>query len=198
MGIFAGQNMKMKRQVHMHIEGVPNPNAMKFVLENGILADEAYEFCDYAQAEASPLARKLLMLRYVERVLIHDNFVTVLKFPQTPPSWDELLYEVKMLIQQHLEDNEPILYLGAQALKHQRSDELVAEIATNLLNHRIRPAAQEDGGDILFEGFRDGVLSLSMHGSCHGCPYMSETLSKGVEPLLMGALPEIKQVVIKK
>ena len=178
----------------MHVEGVPNPNAMKFVLENGILVDQPYEFRGLAEAELSPLAKRLLMLRYVDRVLLHDNAVTVVKTIKDSPPWDKITFELKMFIQQHLEADEPILYFGAKPLKHPKSDDAVIAIVTDILNKHIRPAAQEDGGDIVFESYENGVLNLSMHGACHKCPYANQTMQQGVEPLMTQMIPEIKKV----
>lgn len=185
------------RRVHLHIEGVPNPLAMKFVLENGILTEDAFEFRTYKEAAVSPLARKLLLLRYVDRVLINRNYITVLKDNSPEPAWQEVLLEVRMLIQQHLENNDPILYMGSEAISHEKSDDVIIEMIVDLLDKHIRPAAQEDGGDILFESYGNGVLNLSMHGSCHGCPYVMETLKKGVEPLITNMIPEIQKVVAR-
>lgn len=184
----------MKRKVYMHIEGVPNPNAIKFVLENGILAEKPYEFDDPMKAEASPLAKKILMFRYVESVLINRNFITVRKLADASIAWNEVLFELKSLIQQHLESNEPILIIGAKAITHERSEDVIVELVTDILDKRIRPAAQEDGGDILFEGYENGIVNLRVHGSCHTCPYISQTVSQGVEPLLRSALPEIRAI----
>ncbi len=183
-----------KRKVVMHVEGVPNPNALKFVLENGLLVDRPYEYTSWKQTESSPLARKLLMLNYVERVMLNRNYVTILKDPQKGPLWETITPELRMIIQGHLEDDEPILYLGAEEVTHQRSDETVVPIIKELLEKQIRPAAQEDGGDIVFESYRNGVLDLSMHGACHGCPYVLDTLKKGVEKLMNHYVPEIKRV----
>ena len=184
----------MKRQVIMHVEGVPNPNAMKFVLENGILSDRPYEFTSYGMAKDSPLASKLLLLRYVNRVLLNHNYVTVVKEEKGSPLWDDILYELRMLIQQHLENDEAILYVGAPELTHPRNDDVIVQLVRDLLDRHIRPAAQEDGGDILFESYQQGVLELSMHGACHKCPYVKDTLGKGVEPLITARIPEVKEV----
>ncbi|MDX2282627.1 MAG: NifU family protein [Bacteroidia bacterium] len=182
-----------KRTALLHVEGVPNPNAIKIVLENGILADEPYEYRDYREAASSPLAQNLLMLRYVDRVFLNRNYVTLVKTGDLP-RWDEVLPELRAILQQHLEENEPILYLGAQSLQHARSDEVVMELARDLLNRYIRPAAQEDGGDIVIESFSGGVLNLNMHGACHRCPYAPQTMKEGVEKVLMGMIPEIRKV----
>ncbi len=184
----------MKRQVIMHIEGVPNPNAIKFVLENGILTDQPYEFSHFSDTEHSPLVAKLMMYRYVKRVLLNRNYITIVKDPTSSPSWEQLVPELRNLIQQHLENNEPILYIGYEHLKHKRSDEVILNIATQILDKQIRPAAQEDGGDIVIDSYKDGVLNLSMHGACHHCPYASNTLKDGVQLLFSQIIPEIKKV----
>ncbi|MDP5172447.1 MAG: NifU family protein [Bacteroidia bacterium] len=184
----------MSRTAILHIEGVPNPNAMKFVLENGILSEEPYEFRSYADAADSPLARKLLMLRYIDRILLNQNAVTIVKKEGQGPSWKEIALELKLMVQQHLEADEPILFVGASQLTHPRSDETIASIVTQVLDKHIRPAAQEDGGDILFESYQDGVLNLSMHGACHRCPYAMQTMKDGVEKVMMSMLPEVKKV----
>ena len=188
----------MSRKVHMHIEGVPNPNAMKFVLENGLLTDQPYEFIDYGETEFSPLARRLMMLTYVDRVMINANYVTVVKQEKGSPEWDEILYNLRMLIQEHLERDEPILYIGKDALHHHRSDDVVIGVITDLLDQHIRPAAQADGGDIVFESYENGVLNLSMHGACHFCPHAIQTVRQGVEPMLKQLVPEVKSVVARE
>ena len=184
----------MKRQVNLHIEGVPNPNAMKFVLENGFLTEEPYEFRHYAEAELSPLAQKVMMLRYVDRVMLNKNYVTVVKSEKGSPEWNQILFEIKGIISNHLESNEPILYVGSDTLKHTLSDDIVAGMAIDLMDKFIRPAAQEDGGDIVFEKYEKGVLTVSMHGACHKCPHILKTIKQGLEPLLQNMLPEVKEV----
>ena len=179
----------------MHTEGVPNPDAMKFVLENGILVDKPYEYTDWSQAETSPLAKKLLLLRYVKRVLMYHNYITISKDPAESKDWYAIIPEIRMIIAQHLEDNEPILYLGAPEIKHETDKEMLVPMIQQILDREVRPAAQEDGGDIVFESFENGVLNLRMHGSCQGCPYVLETLKRGVEPLMAHYLPEVKKVV---
>ncbi|MDX2248651.1 MAG: NifU family protein [Bacteroidia bacterium] len=184
----------MSRKVQLHIEGVPNPDAIKIVLENGILVDKPYEFKSLAEAEFSPLARRLLMFRYVQRVMLNQNYITILKEPKNSPSWQDILFEVRSMIQQHLESDQPIIYIGSQGIDHSRSDDVIVEMVRDLLDKHIRPAAQEDGGDIVFDSYANGVLNLTMHGACHKCPYANQTMKTGVEPLLTQMMPEIRKV----
>lgn len=184
-----------KRRAIIHIEGVPNPNAMKFVLENGILTDKPYEFKDLTDTMNSPLAQKLMMFRYVERVMLNRNYVTVLKTASTDtPEWPSILADVKGIIQGHLENDEPILYMGVKPTEHSLADQEVATLVIDLLDKVVRPAAQEDGGDILYDGYENGVLTLRMQGACHECPYIQQTLREGVEPAIRSVVPEVKEV----
>lgn len=183
-----------KRKAFIEFEGVPNPQAIKLIVKNGILTDEPYVYSDWTEASSSPLAKKLLMLRYVDEVFINFNYVSILKKPDAP-EWDSLLPELRMMLRQHLEDNEPITYLGAKSLSHPKSDEVVLEMVQDILDKKLRPYAHEDGGDFVVESYKDGVLNLQMHGACKRCPYASQTLKEGVEKLLNAAIPEIKTVV---
>ncbi len=184
----------MKRSAILHIEGSPNPNALQFVLENGILTEEPFEYSAFAEAQDAPLARKLLMIRYVDRVMINNNTVTVVKKEGQGPDWKEIAVEIKTMIQLHLEADEAILYIGARQLEHKPTNDPVASVVIQLLNKHIRPAAQEDGGDILFESYENGVLNLSMHGACHHCPFARQTIKEGVEQVVISAMPEVRKV----
>lgn len=184
------------RQVLLHIEGVPNPNAIKFVLENGILSQEQYEFTQFSETGYSPLARKLMMFKYIESVLIFKNYITLRKKASANIEWEEVLLEIKGIIQTHLAENEPILYLGMESKKHRNADdEVMGEMIKQVLDGYVRPAAQQDGGDIFFESYADGVLKLGLVGSCLGCPYIVQTVTQGVEPALRQYVPEVKQVI---
>ncbi|MFK7970056.1 MAG: NifU family protein [Bacteroidia bacterium] len=183
-----------KRAAILHIEGVPNPNAMKFVLENGVLTDTPYEFASLADTMNSPLAQKLMMFRYIERVMLNRNYVTVLKTAKNSPEWQEIMTDIKSMIQTHLEQDEAILLMGVKENEHTKSDDPVAELVIDLLNKVVRPAAQEDGGDILFDSYDNGVLTIRMHGACHECPYIMQTIKGGVEPAVRSVVPEVKEV----
>ncbi|MEM9984611.1 MAG: NifU family protein, partial [Bacteroidota bacterium] len=123
------------------------------------------------------------------------NYITILKDQEKSPNWEVIIPELRMIIQSHLEEDEPIIYLGAQALTHGRSDDAVVMIIKDILEKQVRPAAQEDGGDIVFSSYADGVLNLSMHGACHKCPYVIDTLKSGVEKLMNHYVPEVKKVI---
>ena len=104
------------------------------------------------------------------------------------------MVDIKGIIQQHLENDEPILMMGVKGNAHTQSDNPVAEMVTDLLDKVVRPAAQEDGGDILFDSYENGVLTLRMQGACHKCPYIMQTIKEGVEPAVRSVVPEVKEV----
>lgn len=184
------------RQVQLHIEGVPNPNAIKFVLENGVLSQDSYEFTQFADTGYSPLARKLFMFKYIESVLVFKNYITLRKKADSDIEWEEVLLELKGIVQGHLAANEPILYLGMAKNEHNiPKDEVLGEMIQQVLDGFVRPAAQQDGGDIFFDSYENGVLKLGLKGSCKGCPYINQTVQQGVEPALRQYVPEVKQVV---
>jgi Fe-S cluster biogenesis protein NfuA len=183
------------RQVNIHIEGVPNPHAIKFVLENGVLTQDNFEFRSFAETGFSPLARKLMMLKYITRVHLHKNYITLVKNEKSIKDWDEVLPEIREIIVSHLSKNEPILYLGFHPQTHNTTgmDEFHMMLV-KILDTHIRPAAQEDGGDILIESYKDGKLKLNLVGSCKGCPYISQTVNQGIQTVLRNYFPEVLEV----
>ena len=63
-----------------------------------------------------------------------------------------------------------------------------------LLDSRVRPAVAMDGGDIVFQGFDDGIVTLQMRGACQGCPSSTATLKMGIENMLRHYIPEVREV----
>jgi Fe-S cluster biogenesis protein NfuA len=74
------------------------------------------------------------------------------------------------------------------------SDRATVDTIKELLETRIRPAVAGDGGDIVFRGFKDGVVYLAMKGSCSGCPSSTATLKNGVQNLFRHFLPDVREV----
>ncbi len=175
-------------------EGTPNPATLKFLPGRAILGDATADFADADAALISPLAEALFGLEGVARVFLGGDFVTVTKTPAV--EWQALKPQVLGLLMEHLVENRPILRENI-TLEAEDVDPADAEIATQikeLLDTRIRPAVAGDGGDIIFRGFRDGVVSLKMQGSCAGCPSSTATLKHGIENMLKHYIPEVTSV----
>ncbi|MBB5373771.1 NifU family protein [Acidocella aromatica] len=175
-------------------EGTPNPATLKFLPGRDILGDKTADFADADAALISPLAEALFGLPGVARVFLGADFVTVTKTPDT--DWQALKPQVLGLLMDHLVSNRPILRENV-TLDAEDVDPADAEIVAQikeLLDTRIRPAVAGDGGDIIFRGFRDGVVSLKMQGSCAGCPSSTATLKHGIENMLKHYIPEVVSV----
>jgi NFU1 iron-sulfur cluster scaffold homolog, mitochondrial len=175
-------------------EGTPNPATLKFLPGREILGDRTADFADADAALLSPLADALFGLQGVTRVFLGSDFVTVTKSDET--EWQALKPQVLGLLMEHLLHNRPILSAHAE-LEAEDVDPADAEIAAQikeLLDTRIRPAVAGDGGDIIFRGYRDGVVSLKMQGACAGCPSSTATLKHGIENMLKHYIPEVHSV----
>jgi len=70
----------------------------------------------------------------------------------------------------------------------------VVDTIRELIDTRVRPAVANDGGDITFRGYKDGVVFLAMKGSCSGCPSSTATLKNGIENLLRHFVPDVVEV----
>ncbi len=181
----------------IQIEDTPNPNTLKFLPGFAILKEgETAEFSQDNQTNNSKLAKNLLQVEYVEGVFFGYDFVTVTKSGEV--SWDLLKVEVLTTIMDHFTT-------GGTALDddHQESqtDEFYDEHDTEIVNrikelieNYIRPAVAQDGGDIKFKGFKNGIVFVKLHGSCSGCPSASLTLKQGVQNMLSYHIPEVADV----
>ena len=179
-------------------EATPNPATLKFLPGRMVMGEGTLELRDAASAaDASPLAEKLFAIEGVEGVFFGSDFVTVTK---GPAEWAHLRPAILGAIMEHFMSGAPLLKSGA-AISGEEKGEFFAEedaetVSTikELLETRIRPAVAGDGGDITFKGFKDGVVYLTMKGSCAGCPSSTATLKHGIQNLLRHFLPDVQSV----
>lgn len=175
-------------------ESTPNPATLKFLPGQTILGDKTADFPDADAALVSPMAEALFGLEGVTRVFLGGDFVTITKSDEA--DWQALKPQVLGLLMEHLMAGTPILREGI-ALETEDvdpADQEIAEQIKDLLDTRIRPAVAGDGGDIIFRGYRDGVVSLKMQGACAGCPSSTATLKHGIENMLKHYIPEVTSV----
>ncbi len=175
-------------------EGTPNPATLKFLPGRDILGTRTADFADADAALISPLAEALFGIQGVARVFLGGDFVTVTK--DSDADWPDLKPQVLALLMDHLLNERPIMNEHAALLDEDvdPADQEIAEQIKDLLNERIRPAVAGDGGDIVFRGYRDGVVSLMMQGACSGCPSSTATLRHGIENMLKHYIPEVRSV----
>jgi len=173
-------------------EHTPNPASLKFLPGREVMPQGTANFPDADSAAKSPLASRLFEVPGVTGVFFGSDFITV-----TAPDadWNELKAEILAGIMDHFTSGQPVIDPAAAALES--SDNEDDEIATQikeLLDTRVRPAVAQDGGDIVYHGFKDGVVYLHMQGSCAGCPSSVLTLKHGIENLLRHYVPEVTEV----
>ena len=177
----------------MHAERTPNPNSIKWVLGRPVVEGSATAHFESAPSpEISPLAARLFEVEGVVGAFLASNFVTVTKRPEV--EWTDIAQSIVDAIKGSLAEGAPALGPGYQEPAPAEQGEVVARIV-RILEEEIRPAVAMDGGDIVFAGFRDGIVELYMHGSCSGCPSSTATLKHGIETRLREEIPEIQGVV---
>ena len=176
-------------------EATPNPATLKFLPGRVVLMDGTAEFREGDDAADSPLAQRLFGVPGVTGVFLGGDFITVTK---AAGEWQHLKPAVLGAIMEHYLSGAPALESGkAQAAGEEFFDAGDAETVDtikSLIESRVRPAVAQDGGDITFKGYRDGVVFLNMRGSCAGCPSSTATLRHGIENLIRHFVPEVKAV----
>lgn len=178
-------------------EATPNPATLKFLPGRDVMGEgQVADFPNNEAAKRSPLAVKLFGVEGVAGVFFGSDFITVTK---AAGEWQHLKPALLGTIMEHFTSDASLLYAAVADEKsahaeHEGDDaEIVREIK-EVLDTRIRPAVAQDGGDITFQGFDQGIVYLNMVGSCAGCPSSTVTLKRGVENTLKHYVPEVLEV----
>jgi Fe-S cluster biogenesis protein NfuA len=150
------------------------------------------DFPSLETARRSPLAERLFGIDGVTGVFLGSDFVTITK--DADKDWQLVKPSVLGVIMEHFTSGRPVINAdaGADAAAGEE-DEVVTQIR-ELLDTRVRPAVAQDGGDIVFHKFEDGIVYLHMQGSCSGCPSSTATLKAGIENMLRHYIPEVMEV----
>jgi Fe-S cluster biogenesis protein NfuA len=176
-------------------ETTPNPATLKFIPGRAVLAEGTAQFADAESAKRSPLAERLFAISGVTAVFFGNDFVSVTK--DGDQDWFQLKPSILGGIMEHYTSGRPIMLTPAgesvPAANTEGDSETVAAIK-ELIETRVRPAVAQDGGDIVFEHFEDGIVYLQMHGACSGCPSSTATLKSGIENMLRHYIPEVIEV----
>ena len=175
-------------------EGTPNPATLKFLPGRDVMGSRTADFASAETADRSPLAAAIFALPGVVRVFLGGDFITVTKTDAI--AWQALKPQVLGAIMEHFVAGRPVVEIDIDDLDEDvepADAEIVAQIK-ELLDTRVRPAVASDGGDIVFRGYRDGVVRLHMQGACSGCPSSSATLKHGIENMLRHYVPEVVRV----
>lgn len=174
-------------------EQTPNPATLKFLPGRVVLERGTRDFPTADTAHASPLAEELFRIQGVAGVFFGSDFITVTKDDRF--DWPVLKPMILAAIMDHFTAARPVVLDTAveTGAAGDADSEVVTQIK-DLLETRVRPAVAQDGGDIVFRGFEDGVVLLALKGSCSGCPSSTATLKAGIENLLKHYVPEVREV----
>lgn len=190
------QTTQEPRVVTIYTESNPNPNSLKFVV-NFMLVPEGInrDFPEVGSTSEAPLAKALFEnFSYIDRVFYMSNFVTVTKTEET--EWFEVKNDIQLFIKSYLEENKPVLTENiAKTLDEELTGDDAEAKIKGVLEEYIRPAVEMDGGAIGFVSFVDGIVTVSLQGSCSGCPSSTITLKSGIENLLKRMVPGVNEVV---
>ena len=179
-------------------EETPNPATLKFLPGRDVMgAAPPADFPNAESAKASPLAESLFKIPQVSSVFLGSDFITITK---SEDDWQQL----KPILLTALMDffltglpvinQTPALQDVSEGADGEEGDSEIVSTIKQLLDTRVRPAVAQDGGDIVFHGYEDGVVSLTMRGACADCPSSTATLKHGIENLLKHFIPEINEV----
>ncbi len=177
-------------------EATPNPATLKFLPGRPVMPAGSCEFRDLDSAANSPLAASLFQIEGVEGVFFGADFLAVTK--AGPSDWQHLKPAILGTVMEHFMSGAPVVnddhHAGDGEENFDESDADIVATIKELLDTRVRPAVAQDGGDITFNGFRDGIVYLQMKGACDGCPSSTATLKHGIENLLRHFVPEVQEV----
>ncbi|PHH66638.1 hypothetical protein CDD81_6475 [Ophiocordyceps australis] len=199
------------RSIFIQTEVTPNADALKFLPNHRVVPEElSTPFIEYLNPRAtispphpSPLAAKLMNIDGVTSVFYGADFITVTKAADA--NWAHIRPEIFALITEAITSGETIVSVTDRAkgddgsetqdsLAYNENDDEVVGMIKELLETRIRPAIQDDGGDIEFRGFEDGYVKLKLRGACRTCDSSTVTLKNGIEGMLMHYIEEVKGV----
>jgi len=188
----------------IYAESTPNPTTMKFVANRVLLDEGLAEYTSFDEAKGNPLAMKLFGFPFVTDVFIQSNFITVMKSDMV--SWQDVVMELREFIRDYLSQGGEVVtelseairtpeQLAATTVHAEAASELEEKIIA-ILDAEIAPAVAQDGGNITFKGYENGVVNVVLRGACSGCPSSTVTLKNGIETLLKNRLPgQVDEVI---
>ncbi|CAL7963427.1 NFU1 iron-sulfur cluster scaffold homolog, mitochondrial [Alphaproteobacteria bacterium] len=184
--------------MNVKIQETPDPHTLKFVLNKEILEQHVtYLFQTEQESKVSPLAQEIFKLTGIKSILLGSNFVSITKNHDV--GWDKLQSRLSNIVVEYVSSEQEMIidynFYSDQDNDDSKNldDEIVKQII-ELIDTMVRPTVAEDGGDIKFASFKDGVVYLTLHGACSGCPGATFTLKVWIENMLKRYIPEVIEV----
>ena len=175
-------------------ETTPNPASLKFLPGRVVMEKGTADFRSVKEASNSLFAQNLFKIEGVEGVFFGSDFISITKSDKL--DWQVLKPSVLGAIADHYESGAPVMNKEVSSeddATSAKDSDIVVQIK-ELLDTRVRPAVAQDGGDITFSDYKDGIVFLQMKGACSGCPSSTATLKAGIESMLKHYLPEVQGV----
>ena len=187
--------------IEIYTESTPNPRTLKFVLNFMLLENALLECTSLDDCQFSPLAKELIEPGDISSVFISNNFLTLTKSETTDKDWFELGIDTKEFLKTYFKagniaitDDFEEKRVEQAKISAEKNSEIEVRIV-ELLDKYVKPAVESDGGNIAFNAFEGGVVSVILQGACSGCPSSTATLKDGIEALLQRMVPEVQEVV---
>ena len=200
-----------KIPVSIYAEMTPNPAVLKFVANKRLIEADSYEFRNIEEAKFSPLATKLFHYPFVKEVFVSGNYLAITKYDIV--EWDDVTLEIREMIRDFIASGEVVVNEGVLSPDHDAETPIVPTAShpdekspgdyleiekkiAGLLDEYVKPAVEQDGGNIKFLQYDEGTVKVLLQGACSGCPSSTMTLKQGIQNLLNQMLPgQIDQVV---
>ena len=173
-------------------ESTPNPATLKFLPGNSVMEKGTANFAGPDEAGRSPLAQTLFATEGVTGVFLGADFITVTKSGDR--DWEVMKPLILGAIMEHFQSDRPVIEGNDVDTAAAADDDQVVTQIRELIDTRVRPAVAQDGGDIVYKGFEEGIVYLHMQGACAGCPSSTATLKHGIENMLRYYVPEVQEV----
>jgi Fe-S cluster biogenesis protein NfuA len=185
-------------EIRISPEMTPNPATVRFVTSRQFFDSGAYVFTDPRKSQDSPLAAALFAEKKIREILITPRAVSVTKAETA--DWSSLIGSISETVREFLREGKPAVNEACRSQHDTGRQEAepagsVEALIRHLLDSEIRPMIQEDGGDVAFESFSDGIVRLRLQGACRSCPGATRTLKMGIENYLKRMIPDVKEVV---
>lgn len=172
-------------------EDTPNPNVKKFIPGVPVMEAGTYEFKDKESAAISSLATRLFSLSNVTGLFYGSDFISVTIHDQE--KWQDIRLDVIDMITENFLTHQPLFKekINSDSIEYDSKDQITVDQILDLIETRVRPAVAQDGGDITFKSYKDGIVFVTLKGACAGCPSSTITLKNGIENMLKHYVPEI-------
>jgi len=177
-------------------EITPNPSTLKFLPGIKLIKTGSLEFKTKKEAESSMLAKNLFNEGYISNVFVGEDFITITKTESV--DWDHIKPNILAIITEFFSSNKGFTFEKIDEVKvkekYSKKEQDIIKQVEDILEERVKPAVAQDGGDIKFVKFKDGIVFLELRGACSGCPSSTITLKSGIENMLKYYIPEIVSV----